>query len=837
MTGARHAESVTTCVVHVGDGKTGTSAIQKCLSANREALVARGYLYLGLMFENVSPRYEWQRASRIEAFHALPPGRAAEEMHQALRDALALARERACHTIVLSNETLLGRSGAMIEALTAIAAEGVVVKPVAYVRSHDGWARSAYVQWGLRHKTYEGPIRDFASWAQRRDFGVHRKLGPWLDAFPASTTLRNFDATADAASDFLGVLGVEDLAVASMRVNETPGNEELALRALFNHGERGRVSPSRFNQLFHAQSMDFGLSLGSWLESQLPVARQLEDIADRYAEDRAQLNALLQSQGQPPLQPARPAQRPFEFDASVVLSSLFQIVADQAKRIEALEKRIEGAGVAAPGAPVPVAGAAAATRAPPARAPEALDEAVASALAPSRGFFGANRFDTLTIDVPGPLVAIRLEVQEDKPTFLNLRKLELLRAGKPVQPGAGRMKAEQSSIAGSSEANGPDALMGGSGIHSAAETSPWWRARFQEAIEVDQLRLWNRSDGWGCRSRSLKVVVEDANGHEHLVYAGGSRATLEDTLAAAARAAGHEPAGLPGSVEDARALRASLLAGVAARVRAGKLDATSIDWRAVVGLLDVWRDSEPGADEWTVMAGYLLAQHGAKGGTSIKSFSLQLNSRERLVRLQDELNRLGEAHHGARFMLTRHGVKSEGVLRKDPGRFLAHMAAVMEVLEAAGREPMMAYGTLLGAVRDGHFIAHDDDIDLLYRSRSSTRREAEEELKEVKVLFQDAGFKVVDLLPNSMNMHVIDPRNGSVMDVFPTWLEDGKMQMHMEAMCVRGIDPGILFPRGKLAFLEQEFPVPARPADYLAERYGPAWTVSDPFFEWPWKLK
>ena len=363
---------------------------------------------------------------------------------------------------------------------------------------------------------------------------------------------------------------------------------------------------------------------------------------------------------------------------------------------------------------------------------------------------------------------------------------------------------------------------------------------FDPPLAADQLRLSNRSDGWGSRSRTLRIDATFADGSTRCIYWGQSQKALQRCLDAAAAVTGDalSLATLPLSAEGLSARRAVLLEDIADRLRTGEIELAAVRWRHIVPLLDVWgKTGEPGHEEWTVIAAFLLAQQQAKGGTSIKSFSLLLNTQERLLRLQDALNGLGHVLGLGGVMLTRHGVKPEGLLRREPARFLEHMLDVIGSLQRMGRDPVLAYGTLLGAVRDGDFIAHDDDVDLLYRSDLGSRAEVEAELLEIKDRLRSEGYRVVDLLPNSLNMHVISRKNGAVMDIFPCWREGGLLQMHMEDMKVRGIDPSIVYPTSTTRFLDRDVPVPARPDDYLEERYGAGWRQPDQFFEWPWPLR
>ena len=832
-----------TLVVHIGDGKTGSSAIQRLLRTEAGILAGGGFSYLGLMLEFAPlKKYEWQRDTRIEAFHALKSDRAAMELAEVLEASAADARRRGLRGLVLSNETLLGRSAAAIEALLKVSAAGIDVRPVVYVRRHDAWARSGYAQWGLRHKTYSGPVKDFAQWCESRRLALYPKLEPWLDAFGDAVSVRNFDATPDVARDFLGVLGIDAEPAAQVRANETPAIEELALRALFNHQLPTATPPVRFNKLLGAGDVDFRLSLGDWLRTRMPSQEQLAELVSRYADDREAVNAALKARGQPPLSTDPLQHAEVELDQEALIGAVFQLLVRQAQRVEVLEDKLAKLNGLVDKLTGPTIAAVAPAPSPGARPPDwevPAPPGVAGVLTPALGYFGALPTDRLVIDAGGAISALRLSVSEPVRTFLNLGRLEFLRGGEAVSVPKGSWSARQSSVAGTDEAHGPANLLEGKGIHSQGETDPWWAAEFAPPVEVEQIRLTNRSDGWGSRSRTLRVDATFSDGTKRCIFWGQSDVALQRCLDAAASAAGISlPDPLPTSSEALAGLRQQLLGGIATRLRMKQIALADVAWPHVVQLLDVWGyGDEPSRDEWAVIAAFLLAQQQGKAGTSIKGFSLLLNTHSRLERLQQELNDLGHAMGRGGFMLTRHGVKQEGLLRREPARFLGHMMDVIEVLMRMGRDPTLAYGTLLGAIRDGDFIAHDDDVDLLYRSDCTSRSAVEAELRVIKEALRAEGYRVVDLLPNSLNMHVISLKNGAVMDIFPCWMEDGLLQMHMEDMKIRGIDRAIVYPTASVEFLGHRVPTPANPEAYLEERYGPGWRKPDQFFEWPWSLK
>jgi len=167
--------------------------------------------------------------------------------------------------------------------------------------------------------------------------------------------------------------------------------------------------------------------------------------------------------------------------------------------------------------------------------------------------------------------------------------------------------------------------------------------------------------------------------------------------------------------------------------------------------------------------------------------------------------------------------------------YISHIRAVTNILEKIGSKPVLAYGTLLGAVRDKAFIAHDDDVDVLYQVDATDRATAEQASASIMQEFRLLGYEIVQF-PGTMNVHVVDKKAGVSVDIFPCWDVDGQTFLHMERMKIRSIPTDLLYPTTTLQFYETELPVPKNAEGFLHERYGDGWGISNQFFEWPWTL-
>ena len=187
-------------------------------------------------------------------------------------------------------------------------------------------------------------------------------------------------------------------------------------------------------------------------------------------------------------------------------------------------------------------------------------------------------------------------------------------------------------------------------------------------------------------------------------------------------------------------------------------------------------------------------------------------------------------------MLTRHGLQERGLLVAQRDKFLSSALKIIQILQRDGRHPVLAYGTLLGAVREGGLIEHDDDVDLLCCVNAFDAETARVAMCELLASLNAAGMQAKFPDKNTINLHVYDPDNAVLIDLFPYWIIDASAYLYMENMIVRPIDRAILDETDVIQMYGKSFPVPRRYEDFLEERYGDSWRVPIRYFEWPWPL-
>lgn len=330
-----------TLILHVGMGKTGTSAIQRSLASSSKVLNQKGFFYLGRMLERSPVRlYSWQQAGATEKFHSLPTEQASQELYTILVKAIDALREKKINSAVWSNESLFSNYAAVQETIKKLQAEHIDIKAVAYVRRHDLWARSAYIQWGLKHKTYEGRLRSFNEYARTRSFQFAGAAQAWASFLPKGFILRNYDAVTDVVKDFSCATGIA-LNANEARVYQAPSSEELVLRSLFNSTSEGCAHPSDFDISVQWKGLFADSSAEEFLARMMPSEEQLNEIATRCEADIHEVNKMLQASGQEALARNKPDRHKIQINNERLLFLLTQIVMKQATKIRDLEKLVK----------------------------------------------------------------------------------------------------------------------------------------------------------------------------------------------------------------------------------------------------------------------------------------------------------------------------------------------------------------------------------------------------------------------------------------------------------------------------------------------------------------
>ena len=159
------------------------------------------------------------------------------------------------------------------------------------------------------------------------------------------------------------------------------------------------------------------------------------------------------------------------------------------------------------------------------------------------------------------------------------------------------------------------------------------------------------------------------------------------------------------------------------------------------------------------------------------------------------------------------------------------LAEVIARLNGAGHKVFINSGTLLGAVREGAFLGHDDDIDLGLIMSSSKDSDVARELVATYRRLSAA----LDLpIKTSFNGPVLKIKLPSdvVVDLFPTWVRDSRVYVWPHTF--GELDKEDLLPLATQSLHGVDMPAPADPEKMLALNYGEGWRTPDTGFIFPW---
>jgi hypothetical protein len=189
---------------------------------------------------------------------------------------------------------------------------------------------------------------------------------------------------------------------------------------------------------------------------------------------------------------------------------------------------------------------------------------------------------------------------------------------------------------------------------------------------------------------------------------------------------------------------------------------------------------------------------------------------------------------GIPVMIDKWGLLQRPFSGRDPSVIEQIVEVTAQILEVMDREcgvqAWIAFGTLLGAAREGKVIGHDSDVDLAYLSDRRTPSEMATELYDVARTLRANGFNVQHKSASFITV-VFKSSDGATasVDIYTCF---HVRDLLYETATVRAPVPrDAILPLRELEFEGRRLPAPADPDRMLAVSYGPRWRVPDPSFK------
>ncbi|MGH3332485.1 MAG: class I SAM-dependent methyltransferase [Nocardioidaceae bacterium] len=159
------------------------------------------------------------------------------------------------------------------------------------------------------------------------------------------------------------------------------------------------------------------------------------------------------------------------------------------------------------------------------------------------------------------------------------------------------------------------------------------------------------------------------------------------------------------------------------------------------------------------------------------------------------------------------------------------VAQALDFMSARGHDAFLAFGNLLGAVRDGKLIGHDNDADVAVLAKATHPVDVILESMALEREFHEAGWETLRMSGGDFKLFakLSDGRKIGI-DVFSAFYLEGKL--HVMPCVAADLPRERLLPTSTVELEGRKLAAPADPEALLEATYGPGWRQPDPAFKY-----
>jgi SAM-dependent methyltransferase len=209
-------------------------------------------------------------------------------------------------------------------------------------------------------------------------------------------------------------------------------------------------------------------------------------------------------------------------------------------------------------------------------------------------------------------------------------------------------------------------------------------------------------------------------------------------------------------------------------------------------------------------------------GAALLRTTVQFGDATREVRI--ERDGLALAIDKGGFLTPMFGARDEAMIAD----LLDNCTAALDLLAELEVNAFLAFGCLLGAVREGRLIAHDNDADIIYLAAGSHPFDVVTESLRLERAFQAHGFRTRRMSGGDFKL-MPEEDTGWQIDIFAGFYRGDRL-FSIPSLCA-DLPLDSLLPLSTVVLEGRPMTAPRDPERVLSESYGPNWRVPDPTFK------